>query len=357
MSAWDHIFKVEINFMIDNFLYHQKKKEAVTIAEEEANAGLIATIADALETCEAISGGRAAEVMGMMTHLFTCKKICRRYGLMKEVIQSGVLTLKLKDGFESQAHELRLEVRKLQALLNKKGYRVDADGLFGRGTENAVKDYQRFHGLVADGIVGPATWKLLNKTPPDDLITSFRGSYQWVHKLEGHAGEPYWPGGASGITLDPGIDLGHASEITVQTAYKDILMPDKYKAVKEVLGIRGRAAKKALDDSQVLKTIVITKTHASAIFKYAAAVYWEAIVRRFPTLKDPDTPAVIHTVMLSLSYNRGAGNRRLRVLERPLAEKRWEEVAVMIGDMQQDHKLRGIRRRRRLEADYIRSWL
>jgi peptidoglycan hydrolase-like protein with peptidoglycan-binding domain len=38
-----------------------------------------------------------------------------------------------------------------------------ADGIFGAGTENAVKAFQRHHGLTVDGIVGRITWsKLLN---------------------------------------------------------------------------------------------------------------------------------------------------------------------------------------------------
>lgn len=35
------------------------------------------------------------------------------------------------------------------------------DGVFGRRTENSVKEYQRTRGLVADGIIGPATWRKL----------------------------------------------------------------------------------------------------------------------------------------------------------------------------------------------------
>jgi N-acetylmuramoyl-L-alanine amidase len=35
------------------------------------------------------------------------------------------------------------------------------DGIFGKGTEAKVKAYQKRMGLVADGIVGPATWNMM----------------------------------------------------------------------------------------------------------------------------------------------------------------------------------------------------
>lgn len=67
------------------------------------------------------------------------------------------------------------EVVELQALLNAKyGYDLEIDGAFGAKTEAAVKDFQRKHGLTADGIVGPKTWAALGvdcrqvENPPVD---------------------------------------------------------------------------------------------------------------------------------------------------------------------------------------------
>lgn len=45
------------------------------------------------------------------------------------------------------------DVRLVQALIG-----VDADGKFGNGTEAALRAYQRAHGLVPDGVAGPALW-------------------------------------------------------------------------------------------------------------------------------------------------------------------------------------------------------
>lgn len=38
---------------------------------------------------------------------------------------------------------------------------INADGVFGSGTQAAVKAFQLSHGLKSDGIVGPATWAAL----------------------------------------------------------------------------------------------------------------------------------------------------------------------------------------------------
>lgn len=50
----------------------------------------------------------------------------------------------------------------LQGFLICNGYSTNGfDGIFGSGTMNAVKSYQRANGATADGIVGPVTWGLL----------------------------------------------------------------------------------------------------------------------------------------------------------------------------------------------------
>lgn len=50
-------------------------------------------------------------------------------------------------------------VKAWQIFLNQNGYSCgNADGIFGKKTEKAVKAWQKVHGLVADGIIGPLTW-------------------------------------------------------------------------------------------------------------------------------------------------------------------------------------------------------
>ena len=50
------------------------------------------------------------------------------------------------------------EVKKLQNALNRAGYNLSEDGIYGEKTQAAVKQYQQANGLNVDGIVGSQTW-------------------------------------------------------------------------------------------------------------------------------------------------------------------------------------------------------
>ena len=55
------------------------------------------------------------------------------------------------------------DVKELQEFLN-----ITADGIFGKGTEEAVKKFQSTNNLVVDGIVGPATMDFMGLVSTDN---------------------------------------------------------------------------------------------------------------------------------------------------------------------------------------------
>ncbi|MBQ2711657.1 MAG: peptidoglycan-binding protein [Clostridia bacterium] len=66
----------------------------------------------------------------------------------------------------------------LQFMLNQQGYNLVVDGIFGTATAQAVGNFQRANGLVADGIVGRNTWRTLLVLPPrPTLRRGNRGVY------------------------------------------------------------------------------------------------------------------------------------------------------------------------------------
>lgn len=73
-------------------------------------------------------------------------------------------------------------VKKLQEKLG-----VGADGIFGGGTEKAVKTYQSENGLSADGIVGPATLEKLD-LPGIGTPTGAAAAAKWDDLAEEGAG-------------------------------------------------------------------------------------------------------------------------------------------------------------------------
>ncbi|MBC8397963.1 MAG: peptidoglycan-binding protein [Flavobacteriales bacterium] len=60
------------------------------------------------------------------------------------------------------------EVKELQEFLC-----ISTDGHFGRGTESAVKTWQANNKLIADGIVGPATWDAMGLATTDAEETTY----------------------------------------------------------------------------------------------------------------------------------------------------------------------------------------
>ena len=60
-------------------------------------------------------------------------------------------------------------VQTLQYLLRARGHNLTVDGIFGSGTDAAVRAFQQQKGLAVDGIVGPVTWSAL-------IITVQQGS-------------------------------------------------------------------------------------------------------------------------------------------------------------------------------------
>ena len=72
------------------------------------------------------------------------------------------------------------DVEVLQRALN-----IYPDGIFGKLTEEAVKEFQRAHGLEPDGIVGEATWAALgtlalnkSKRSINEIIVHCTASYE-----------------------------------------------------------------------------------------------------------------------------------------------------------------------------------
>jgi hypothetical protein len=271
--------------------------------------------------------------------------------------------LRRGDGLSSGRIWLRSVVKSMQRGLAAGGHALEIDGKFGSGTKRIVEAFQRDTDIEPSGIVAQSTWRALDphlqatvgahEREVQTLLDRFDGDLDWVHEREGHRGRPYWPGGASGVTLDPGVDLGHVPSDRIEALFGPLLTRTQIRTLSQVFGIKGEDARVALNAVPGLKDIRISREQALTLMPHAAKPYWDGIARRFPAVKRQDTPPSVRTVMLSLAYNRGVFNRGLEPLGALLKDRDWAGVAHTVGAMQQRHKLEGIRIRRRQEGSLI----
>ena len=80
-------------------------------------------------------------------------------GLVRETTWAK-LVVALGPGSKGQA------VKVLQRQLNEKRFaHLGVDGVYGTATRAAVITFQKHMGMTANGLVGPVTWRTLNKMP------------------------------------------------------------------------------------------------------------------------------------------------------------------------------------------------
>lgn len=85
--------------------------------------------------------------------------IAKRYGysvFQSSLVEKGLKNILIKKGSRGK------EVKEVQMKLSALGYSTNGiDGIFGSGTEKAVRQFQMDHRLTPDGIVGKKTYQVL----------------------------------------------------------------------------------------------------------------------------------------------------------------------------------------------------
>ena len=122
----------------------------------------------------------------------------------------------------------RSNVIEVQTILDKLDFNLGPagiDGIYGRKTKQAVRDFQKkYGGIAVDGIVGPETWKALQKTKADIEIsdTDIQNNIKAVDKkLNLPSADP----GAVNITAD---ELPDDSDITDLDISKPVAIKGSY---------------------------------------------------------------------------------------------------------------------------------
>ena len=95
------------------------------------------------------------------------------------------------------------EIAELQGKLVVLGYDVTADGAFGPAMADAIKEFQKSHGIKADGLIGPDTYSaLLGKDMPEINGGMNYVARRIIQSSMDYLGVPYVFGGTSPYGFD-----------------------------------------------------------------------------------------------------------------------------------------------------------
>lgn len=110
-----------------------------------------------------------------------------------------------------------------------------------------------------------------------------------------------WPGGASGVTIGFGYDLGYVNAALFANDWKARLEPAIFLRLQRAIGVRGTKAKIA---ARLLNDITVSTEDARAVLLTASIPSYVAEARAdFPGIAD--LPLDAQGALVSLVYNRG----------------------------------------------------
>jgi GH24 family phage-related lysozyme (muramidase) len=187
-----------------------------------------------------------------------------------------------------------------------------------------------------------------------DLIVEFEtgGRSYYQAKLQ----RPTWPGGASGVTIGIGYDVGYNTRTAVISDWQ-ALPEGSRNALASAAGVKGVAAKSR---ASALKWIIVPWQDAENLFV-------RNTMPRFGKMTNTAFPGITRThghvqgVMLSIVFNRGAsmagdGRIEMRAIRGDLQAGRITDIPRQIRSMKRlwvGKGLPGLLRRREAEAALI----
>ena len=158
--------------------------------------------------------------------------------------------------------------------------------------------------------------------PSAELITRWEVTSQ--ARYDARYRRPIWPGGASGVTIGIGYDLGHQREPTIMRDWS--MHPDRI-VLSSAAGVTGDTARRLTPSMQ---HIIVDWTLAQTVFRTSTLVEYCNRARRAFGPGFVELPPNAQGALVSLVYNRGgAMNGPSRVEMRHI-----RDVCIPDGDTQ-----------------------
>jgi hypothetical protein len=302
-------------------------------------------------------------VAGSVLHLFgvvVIRTICRACGARKrKTSQNSHVLRKIAGGVWSSSivsavmaaprEESKDRLRRIQLALG-----VEADGLLGPQTLTALE--KRLGITIKESA---ASMQCTRRSL--ELIIAFEVGSPKLY--EQRYRRPIWPGGASGVTIGIGYDLGHVSLEELEADWGPHLEEPARAALRSALGVRGQPAEQLAKNLRSLVDIPYGAAeqvfHVRTLPRYAART-----LKAFSGVEK--LPADAQGAMLSLVYNRGPalkakdGSRaEMAEIGKILADDAGDKLERIAAQFESMTRLwptsKGLRDRRITEAAMVRG--
>lgn len=191
-----------------------------------------------------------------------------------------------------------------------------------------------------------------------DLIINFEVTSKAYY--EKHYQSPEWPGGASGVTIGIGYDLGYSNIAEIESDWKGIVSDSMLEYMKTCANVKGDAAKALTKKMQ--NKISIPWDIAIKVFSEKTVPKWESRLEK----ELPNTDKLTsnqYGALVSLIYNRGYSfrnpNDRYKEMRNILKHMQNEEFNKIPAEFKSMKRIwpnvEGLRRRRDAEAKLFES--
>ncbi len=203
---------------------------------------------------------------------------------------------------------------------------------------------------------------LISQAAFDFIVQEETGGEACYNQKETH---PDWPGGASGVTIGCGYDLGYCTPQQIAADWNGYLAKEVIAQLQSVSGIKSSPAQ---SHAHELHGISIPWSAAIAVFLNIDVPRWtDAVVRQLPTAyKLPEDSL---GALVSLAFNRGAsftlpGDRykEMRAIRAEMGAQNFSDIPDQIRAMKRlwpldtdEHK--DLRNRRDHEATLFEKGL
>lgn len=200
----------------------------------------------------------------------------------------------------------------------------------------------------------------------------FRGDIRWVYNEEGsgtkfYNSSMYFPDSLtkpqtnSGITIDPGLDLGNAEreliyEVLNFYSKESLLTTYQGDALRHAIGLTGKDAIGWFNNNKLAfknKFLVPDLVAMFVLVNHTAPDYWQPLTAAMPALlkmRNEKLKCAVHTALLSLSYNKGS-KAAISAAKEFAAIGSWDGLAKKIKSIRQ--RTEALKNRRRREAELI----